>query len=906
MKFIRLLLVFCLFTGFAVAQEYDLDIPYKKFNLKNGLTVIIHEDHKAPVVSVNLWYHVGSKNEPAGKEGFAHLYEHLMFNGSENYNDDFFKALEKVGATGLNGTTNTDRTNYYETVPSNAFEYALWLESDRMGHLTGAIDQEKLDEQRDVVKNEKRESDNQPYSKLQYALFEELFPAGHPYSHSVIGSLETLDKASLEDVHQWYKDYYGPANTVLTIAGDVDTAEAKKLVEKYFGHIPSGPMVDRIKASVPRPDTTKRVVLQDKVQLPFFIKVYTMPEYGHKDANILNIVSDVLSSGRSSRLQKRLVYDDKLALAVFAQAQTMEIAGMFAVIAVPVPGKDLGKIEAIINEEIERFLAEGPTEEELHRIKTARLSGMVRAAEVVGGKSDLLATNMTYLGDPDAYKNMIKDWENATVEQVTAVANDWLKTAALEIVIEPVPSYKNGEDKVDRTALPELGEFPEFTFPEIQEAVLANGLKIKLATRDNLPLVEAVMQFDGGFDSVPASQAGLSTFMTSMLTEGTEKYDSMAFSDQSQLLACNIGAGSSLNMTMVYLSALKKNLEPSFELMSQVVLKPTFPQDMVQMTMQQFMGSFQMEQDNPNALAQRLLPNLIFDAEHPYNKPLTGTGSFLTFSKIKRDDLIAQHAKLFMPNNATLIVAGDVTMEELLPIVEEYYGAWEKGELFETEIPAVENKVNNTVYIVNRPMAEQSIVIAGQIVDEVNSPSYRALGLLTDILGGMFTSRINMNLREDKGWAYGAGTQITYNEGPRIFLAYAPVQTDKTAETMVEIINEINGILGDNPPTEEEMSKAIDSSTLSMPGSLQTIGSIVGTIAVLDQFGTSREEYMQKPAEIRALTSERLLEVGKANIDTEKLVWIVVGDQKKIEASIKELTGKEIVYLDINGKIKEK
>ena len=395
----------------------QIDIPFEKFVLPNGLTLIVHEDHKAPIVGVNVWYHVGSKNEKPGRTGFAHLFEHLMFNGTEHWPGEFFEPLEEVGATGMNGTTNADRTNYFENVPKNALDLALWLESDRMGHMQGAISKEKLDEQRGVVQNEKRQGENQPYGRTWTLLTENTYPAGHPYSWSTIGSMADLDAAELDDVKEWFKTYYGAANAVLSIAGDVDAQEVKKRVEHYFGDIPSGPPVDKKEAWIAKMTGTHRQQMQDRVPQARIYRVWNVPQWGTREAALLDLVGRILGRGKTSRLYKRLVYQDQIATDVSAYVYSRELGGQFQMISTAHPSKTLGEVERALAEEVEKLIQEGPTQSELDLARTQVFAGFVRGLERVGGfggKSDTLAANEVYGGSPDTYKKYFRYLEEAS------------------------------------------------------------------------------------------------------------------------------------------------------------------------------------------------------------------------------------------------------------------------------------------------------------------------------------------------------------------------------------------------------------------------------------------------------------------------------------------------------------
>jgi zinc protease len=478
------------------------DIPYEKFVLGNGLTVVVHEDHKAPIVAVNVWYHVGSKNEKPGKTGFAHLFEHLMFNGSEHFNDDYFKAVEKVGATDLNGTTNEDRTNYFQNVPAPALDYALFLESDRMGHLLGAIDQAKLDEQRGVVQNEKRQGDNQPYGKVRYLISENAYPVGHPYSWTVIGSMEDLNAAALDDVKEWFKTYYGPSNAVLAIAGDVKAADVKAKVEKYFGDIPPGPPIARPQTWVAKMTGTKRGVMQDRVPQARVYMVWNTPQWGAPESALLDIVSDVLASGKTSRLYKRLVYDDQIATDVNAFQGESEIGSNFVITATAKPGGDLAAVEKAIDEELARLIKEGPTADELSRVKTQYFAHFIRGIERIGGfggKSDILASNTVYGGDPGFYKTRLAREADATVGAVRQAAADWLSDGVYILDVVPYPPLAASGAGVDRSKLPDAGQLPSAKLPATERATLGNGLKVIVARRTGVPIVNVDLLVDAGY-----------------------------------------------------------------------------------------------------------------------------------------------------------------------------------------------------------------------------------------------------------------------------------------------------------------------------------------------------------------------------------------------------------------------
>lgn len=887
------------------ALVQKIDIPYEKFVLNNGLTLVVHEDRKAPIAAVNMWYHVGSKDEKPGKTGFAHLFEHLMFNGSENFNDDYFQALERLGATDLNGTTNPDRTNYFQNVPVNALDAVLWLESDRMGHMLGAVDQEKLDEQRGVVQNEKRQGENQPYGKVWELIAENTFPKGHPYSWTTIGSLEDLNAASLEDVHEWFEEYYGAANAVICIAGDVNAAEVKEKVEKYFGAIPAGPPLSKQAAWIAKADGPHRMKSYDRVPQAMIVKVWNIPQWGTPEAEYFNLAASVLSSGKTSRLYKRLVYEEQIATQVSAFNYEREIAGQFLIQAMAQPGTDLTEIETAINEELAKFLAEGPTEDELKRVKTDHVASFVRGIERIGGfggKSDILAMNQVYANDPGYYKVSLKQLENASAKDIQDTCREWLIDNAFTLEVHPYPEYTTIETDVDRSKIPEAENPPDAKFPEFSEKTLDNGLKIVLAERRSIPLISFRLVLDAGYASDKFSSLGIANLAMNMLDEGTEKRSALEISEQLDMLGANLGSGSTLDVSYVSLSTLTTTVDPALEIFADVVLNPAFPERDLERLRRETLAGIQQEKVDPNLMARRVLPNLLYGTDHAYSFPLTGTGTEESVAKISVKDLQKFHQTWFKPNNATLIVVGDITMDEIVPKIEKAFSAWEKGDVPEIEIDEVQPQEKPRVFLIDRPGSIQSVILAGHIAPPQANPDEIAIETMNHILGGSFTSRINMNLREDKHWSYGAGSRFLPARGERPFYVAARVQSDKTKESMIEIQKELAQIVNDLPPTDDEFSKAQANKILELAGSWETIGAVSGSIMNIVQFDLPKDYYTTYPGAIRELTVSSLADISKKVIHPDRLTWVVVGDLSKIEEGIRELEDfGEVKIIDVDG-----
>jgi zinc protease len=890
----------------ALAQTADkIDIAFQKFVLDNGLTLVVHEDHKAPIVAFNVWYHVGSKNEKPGKTGFAHLFEHLMFNGSENYDDDYFKPMQKVGATDLNGTTSEDRTNYFENVPTSALDLALWLESDRMGHLKGAISQAKLDEQRGVVQNELRQYQNEPYSVTEDLIIAGTFPPGHPYSWSVGGSIEDLDNAKLDDVHKWFSTYYGPNNAVVVIAGDIDAQAALDKVKKYFGDIPASPPIARQNAWIAKRSGAHRQTVQDRISLARLYKVWNVPQWGAKESTYLDLAASVLADGKTSRLYKRLVYDDQVAASVSAYVDAREIAGVFTILADAKPGVELAKIEQAIDEELNRFLAEGPTDKEMERVRTEYLASFVRGVERIGGfegKSNILARSETFAGRPDFYKTILADVGSAKAQDLKDASVSWLSDGVYVLEVHPYPKLAAAKSEIDRKQMPAVGAPPEVRFPPFERASLANGLKIILAERHAIPVVRLSLLVDAGAAADQFALPGTASLAMSMLDEGTASRTSLQISEELALLGAQLGAGSNLDTSFVSLSTLKEKLDPALEIYADVILHPSFPETDFRRVQKLQLAGIQQEKDSPVEMALRVLPKLIYGPGHAYGNPFRGSGYEASVSKLTRDDLVKFHRTWFKPNHATLVVVGDSNMAELKPKLEKLFRGWEGGQVPKKNIGAVALK-KSAVFILDKPDAPQSFVFAGHAVPSSADPDNVAIETMNQVLGGDFVSRINLNLREDKHWSYGAMSLLFGARGQRMFFVYAPVQTDKTKESIAEIAKELEGILGQKPVTPDEFNNVKASQVLQLPGQWETMSAVQSSLSEMVQYGLSDDYFQKYPVLVRQLTLDDVAKAAKKTVHPESVQWVVVGDRAKIEPKIRELGFTEVHLIDADGNI---
>ena len=900
-KLIQAVVINIIFV-FSIQASSLADLPeikYESFKLDNGLTVVVHEDKKVPMVAVNVWYHVGSKNEKPGKTGFAHLFEHLMFNGTENYNNEYFEPFEKIGSTDQNGTTNSDRTNYFQNVPTNALDLALWMESDRMGHLLGVVDQEKLDEQRGVVQNEKRQGENQPYGKAFTAISESAFPKGHPYSWTTIGSMDDLDAASLEDVQDWFKTYYGPNNAVLALAGDIDLETAKIKVAKYFADIPSGPPLVKPEKWIAKRSEEKREIMFDDVPQARIYKIWNVPERDTEEAAHFDLASSVLVGGKNSPLYKELVYEQQIATSVSSFYYDREIAGMFFIVADVVAGVDPAKVEAAMDDVMTNFIKRGPNPKLLKAEKTKLLAGFIRGIQRIGGfggKSDLLATCQTYTGNPGCFQESAAFMDAVTPSKMKATFAKWIDDTPYVLTILPTDKYEVAQTNLDRSAgVPYPTEKVEFQFPKLQTATLSNGAKVVLAQRKGVPLVELNFQFNFGYAQENNDELGYTNFMMDMLNEGTEKYSSLEFDQILDSLGSNIGFGSGLDSSFVSISSLKDNLDETLDLAKQAVMYPTFPLNEIERIKKQTLAAFKREEFRPASIAFRNIGNLLYGQDHPYGKLLIGSGVSETITSLTQSDLSSIHKRTLNPMNLTFVVAGDISLDEITEKLEKKFGSWNADISYPLkELSTVALPEKRIVYLIDKPNAQQSYIVTGQLLPPTATPEEIELNYMNYAIGGSFTSRLNMNLREDKSWSYGVRTRLGDAKGQRAMLVTAPVQTDKTAESMAEIVKEYSDYLTTNPITEDELAKGKASKTLKLPGRFETLGALKGGVSNIVTYNRDLDYLNQLPVLLDQPSLAQIQAKAQKYIKPNQWTWLIVGDLSKIEEPIRALNLGEV------------
>lgn len=900
---VRIALLFLALTA-AFSQEIDLErirISHRKFVLPNGLTLLVHEDHSAPVVGVNFWYHVGSRNEKRGKTGFAHLFEHFFFNGSENYPHGFREAMDDLGATNRNGTTSTDRTNFFEDVPVSALDRTLYLEADRMGFLAKQITAESLTRERGVVQNEKRQGENQPYGRVFGRIMQTLYPYSHPYSWPTIGEMEDLDAASLKDVQEWYRTYYGPNNCVLSLAGDITPDHALALVKKYFGSIPPGPPVARLEAWVPGLERNVRETMQDRVAQPRIYRVYHAPGWADREVQHLTLAANALSGSRAARLDRRLVYEKKLATSVSAGTLDRESAGLFFVTVTLAPRVDPVVAERELDAVMDEYLKTGPTADELRRARVTEYANFVRGLERLGGfggRSDVLAESMTYGGSPEAYLERFRVLSAVAADEVAAVSRKWLGAHHYTMTVLPVPALAPEKSDVDRKVLPPLGPAPDVPFPRIQTSRLNNGLRVYLIERHSLPLVNLALAASGGSSADPAGKSGLASFAVNLMTEGTESRDSFRIAEELEGLGASVTGGSGMDSSTLRLRALKSKLASSMDIFADIALHPSFAPAIVELARGRRLAQIRQEQTSPVPMALRLMPKLIYGEGHPYSGPFTGSGSDATVRGISRDDLLGWHKTWFRPGSSALVAAGDITMAELTAELNRAFGGWAAGEAPKRQIGAGQAAGKGKVYVIDKPDAPQSIIAAAHVTEPNGQADEQAIATVMRLFGGMATSRLNRNLRLDKHWSYGTTGMIADARGPRPFFVIAPVQTDKTKEAMVEVLEEIRGVAGKRPIAGEEFESIKRTVVLSLPGRFATLAALEQALLDVALNGTAPEYFYNYAAHAREMGADKLNAAGARYVHPAELTWLVVGDLAKIEKGVRELGYGEVVRIE--------
>jgi len=888
-------------------------LKFEKYRLQNGLDVILSEDHRVPLVAVNLWYHVGPANERPGRTGFAHLFEHMMFEGSKHVGSKaHFRYLEAAGASDINGTTDFDRTNYFETLPSNQLELALWLESDRMGFLLNTLDREKLANQRDVVRNERRQStEGAPYGLVEEELYHQLFPKGHPYYPAVIGSHRDVEAARLNDVREFFRQYYTPNNASLAIVGDIDPARAKALVEKYFGTLPSGPPVPKITATTPPITAERRSTVTDQVELPrLYMGWITPPIFSKDDANA-DLLALILGGGKSSRLYKELVYNKQIAQDVQVENQSLLLGSVFELYATAKPGVKLEQIEQAIDDELARLRNEGPTQAELERARNVTEARIIQRLERLGGfggKADRLNMYNHFLGNPGYLPKDLERYDRATTESLKRVAQEQLKTNA-RVVIYGVPGKKviddpprtkeeeekeaketstvaaNENDEPWRANPPQPGPASHIELPVPASFKLDNGLTVLLVEQHELPVVAANLVVLSGSDANPPDKSGLASFTAAMLQEGTTTRPALQIADDAGQIGATLNTSSNSDFSSVTLSALKSNIAPGLDLVADLALRPKFEEKEIERVRKQRLTQILQRHDNPFQTGLTVFNRAVYGAQHPYGYHELGTT--VSNQAITRAEMEGFWKAGYVPANSALIFAGDLTASEARTLAQKYFGGW-TGAATRNQAPKVETTASRAIYIVDKSGSPQSAVLVGGVGVPRSTPDYATLEVLNSALGGTFSSRLNMNLREQHGYTYGAFSRFFYRRGAGPYLAGGAIRTDATAPALQETLKELDRI-SSVPLSADELRLAKGSVSLSLAGLFETSPDTARTAASLYVYDLPLDFYLRLPAQIDQVDAAQVTQAATKYVKPDAAAIVIVGDRVKVEPEVRKL-----------------
>jgi zinc protease len=878
-----------------------VNIAFEKYTLSNGLDVILHQDHAVPVVAVNLWYHVGSQNEEPDRTGFAHLFEHIMFEGSKHHNREYFLPLQEAGAN-INGSTSTDRTNYYENVPSEYLELALWLEADRMGYLLDAVDQAKLDIQRDVVKNERRQSyENRPYGLAGQEIRKALFPPNHPYHWQTIGSQEHLDAASLEDIKAFFSRFYSPNNASLSIAGDIDVEATKRLVEKYFGDLPPAPPVARVQRWLPQLADEVRLNLEDRVQLQRLYFAWLAPPRFDPDEAPLDVLMSILGEGRSSRLYHSLVYEKQIARDVNASYAAMEIAGELRLDATVAPGADVAAVEQALFAELDRLGREPPTEEEVQRAINRIEAHYVRQLESVGGfggRADLLNYFNVFTGDPGELNHDFDRYTVVTPAEVQRVANQYFGPGRVRLLVSPKEEVSAARVEVDRTQQPSPGRPKRFQPPVPQRLTLAGGLDLLVVEKREVPTIAAGLYFPGGAVFDPSDRPGLASFTGRLVTEGTKTRSSTQIAEEGDFIAARPSIGIDRESIIVSTEALTRHWPRALELLADVVANPVFPENELDRVRKERLTDLRRIKDDANAIADRVSNGVLFGRETPYGHPSSGREP--SIEVLTRDELVDYHERFFLRGRPTFVVVGDTDAETVRNQLEQAFAGWRPHEGGPADVNVFAERQPTKIYLVDKPGAAQSVIDAGQVAIQRVHPDYHPLVVMNMAFGGQFTARLNMNLREEKGYTYGYRSRFDWRKHLSGFSAGGAVQTAVTREALFETLKEFRDLQDERPLTEDEFEKARLGLIRGFPPGFETPGQVLRRLLDIVHYGLPDDYYSGQVERLEAVTLADVRRVAAEHVDPEKLSIVIVGDRALIEEPLRQLE-LPMVLLDHEG-----
>ncbi len=884
---ISVLILITIFAVPLVASETVVlpNLEIEEYTLDNGLHVILHEDHTIATAAVNIWYHVGSKNEEPGRTGFAHLFEHMMFQGSAHHDEDYFLQLQKIGGV-VNGTTNYDRTNYWENVPADYLKRALFMEADRMGWLLPALTQAKLDNQRDVVKNEKRQSENKPYAKARGLLHGMLFPAGHPYRWQTLGSMADLSAASVDDVAEFFRRYYVPNNASLCVAGDFDPAQVKVWIAEYFGTIKPGPPLEQLTAWAPALTSERRSVAEDAVTLPRLYMAWHTPGYYAPGDAEFDLLGAILTQGKTSRLYQKLVYEMRIAQDLRAYQSSREMSGVFEIRATAAPGHTLAEVEHAIDTELARMLKKGVNETEVSLARTAYEAGFVRGLQRVGGgggKADRLNRYHYFAGDAGYLARDLARFSEADKESVNRYARQYLGSDNRAVLyVLPQGNLVASGSKVDQKAMPGSTGGVNFTPPEIQTAELANGLKLYLVEKHELPLVEMHLNIMSGWSRDPVGRSGAAALTADLLDEGVKGYDALELAHEVAAIGAQLNTGSSFDGSTIRLNVLKSHLPAGMDFMRAVLTDATFDAADFMRVKESYLGRQRSESSQRRMRALKELQVRCFGPGHPYAQPYTGTGTPETVAKLTRDDVLAFHTTHYRPNNASLVIVGDLKMSEVLALAAKALGSWDAAPQSSDDLAPIIPYTGSRLVVIDQPGAEQSDIIGGYLSLAHNDADYQAMEVVNMAFGGQFSSRINLNLRENKGYTYSARSVLLGLKREGLFYIKTRVETGATAESLRELIAEMTALRGERPLVGGELADSCNRLVLGFPQQFETYGAVATSLSSVLFHDLPLDGWQTFAQQITDMNETRVATAIGQHIDPAGMVWIIVGDWQVI------------------------
>jgi zinc protease len=899
-------------------------IAYDKTTLPNGLELILIEDHRLPIVAVNIWYHVGPANEAPGLTGFAHLFEHMMFAATRHVaRGQADRLLEGAGATDSNGSTDYDRTNYYDTVPSNQLELALWVHADRMGYLLDVLDQTALSNQQDVVRNERRQSvENRPYGIVEEAMNHALFPKTHPYYASVIGSHADIQNAKLADVRDFFRRYYGPNNASIVIAGDIDKARARALVAKYFGSFKRSAPVKKPAVTTPPIVRERRLTVLDRVELPrVYMAWLTPPAYQPGDAE-LAVTAQILAGGKAGRLYKSLVYERQIAQDTAAAQNSNALTSTFVVDVTARPGTDAATLEGAIDTELTALRDNGPSEQEVERARNTIETAMLTSIEKLGGAGLANQVNQynQYTGDPGYLPKDIARVRRVSAADVQRVARSYLqpnmrvmvagvpgkpelgpdpKAAPVKAAAKTAAAAGINRDETWRRQPPKAGPAPKFTLPQGETFRLSNGLRVIHHHNPALPLVAAELVVRSGSDANPDDQPGVAGFTAQMLQEGTATRSAPRIADEIAQLGAFLGSGSNTDASTVSLLSLRANFAQALDVLADVVQHPAFPTAEVERQRAARIGALTQQRDDPAQVAAVAASGALYGAKHPYGYGQLGTEQSIRAAT--RDDLYQFWRRHYVPANAALIVSGDITLDELRGLAESRFGDWPRV-LPAPGLPGDAEGTKARLVMVDKPGAPQTALRVTQLAASRRTPDYPAMQVMNAALGGLFSSRINLNLREEKGYSYGVFSGFRYDRTPGPFVIAGSVRTDVTGASIAEIFKEVRGIRS-APLPAVELAGARDSQVYSLPGQFETNSTIGASLAETYIFDLPADYWRGLPDQFRRVTAAQVQAAANKYLVPDRMKVIAVGDKAAVLPQLKDLELGQPELRDADGQL---